>query len=109
MKRGLKGVLLGVILPISPSSNHCPDEKGTESGVPRSRRFSWRVVATIAPMKRGLKETIDTAITAEIGDQVATIAPMKRGLKVNTRVIPPELVEVATIAPMKRGLKEIIK
>ena len=36
-------------------SNHCPDEKGTErnSGL---RRWSLdSIVATIAPMKRGLK------------------------------------------------------
>ena len=35
-------------------SNHCPDEKGTESQKIRQFQSLW-FVATIAPMKRGLK------------------------------------------------------
>ena len=62
------------------SSNHCPDEKGTESGYNRHQGVGRQWVATIAPMKRGLK--VDTTDIRVSVDNVATIAPMKRGLKV---------------------------
>ena len=38
-------------------SNHCPDEKGTESTGAVCREMAVAMVATIAPMKRGLKAT----------------------------------------------------
>ena len=38
-------------------SNHCPDEKGTESACPPSTTKPPTEVATIAPTKRGLKES----------------------------------------------------
>ena len=37
-------------------SNHCPDEKGTERGIFETPYLKRDFVATIAPMKRGLKE-----------------------------------------------------
>ena len=62
------------------------------------------IVATYAPMKRGLKDpdpdSPDPATT-----EVATYAPMKRGLKANVKAIVNKAMEVATYAPMKRGLK----
>ena len=36
-------------------SNHCPDEKGTERKSESQSRAEYEGVATIAPMKRGLK------------------------------------------------------
>ena len=60
-------------------SNHCPDEKGTERAFMDDRDSESTLVATIAPMKRGLK-----VANVQEGDPVyavATIAPMKRGLK----------------------------
>ena len=58
-------------------------------------------VATIAPMKRGLKD--GDGIPGGSVLLVATIAPMKRGLKV---YIVLEVVQgnvVATIAPDEKG------
>ena len=40
-------------------SNHCPDEKGTESDTSQIRVVGFYRVATIAPTKRGLKDTIN--------------------------------------------------
>ena len=56
MKRGLKArILFQMTMPANISSNHCPDEKGTESEK-RCRLLSFLFgVATIAPTKRGLK------------------------------------------------------
>ena len=71
-----------MLTPTTPfGSNHCPDEKGTE-----------RIIKT-------LKIPFDIA--------VATIAPMKRGLKVSPLKIKELVGDVATIAPMKRGLKAV--
>ena len=62
MKRGLKGGLHGV---------------ADAAGVP--------LVATYAPMKRGLKVTIVLLALMNAGiKSVATYAPMKRGLKVTS-------------------------
>ena len=61
-------------------------------------------VATIAPMKRGLK-VIASSFNGQDIWLVATIAPMKRGLKVNLNIFRFLFNRVATIAPMKRGLK----
>ena len=65
-------------------SNHCPDEKGTERNSNVYSPRTYIKVATIAPMKRGLKVCIGCYLncTAAI---VATIAPMKRGLKVSMK------------------------
>ena len=62
-----------------------------------------KIVATYAPMKRGLKA--DTARVHRDIPQVATYAPMKRGLKVSTGLSVLFICLVATYAPMKRGLK----
>ena len=66
-------------------------------------QFEGHLVATIAPTKRGLKESICSGDSDST--PVATIAPTKRGLKVRHlhAVILDSLV--ATIAPTKRGLK----
>ena len=82
MKRGLKACsrICNLLPRLSLSSNHCPDEKGTES-ISGNRRnpYPFDYVATIAPMKRGLKaDEIQGALDFYF---VATIAPMKRGLK----------------------------
>ena len=42
--------------------NHCPDEKGTESQTAADSIVCWLVVTTIAPMKRGLKDTVDSGL-----------------------------------------------
>ena len=55
-------------------------------------------------MKRGLKERFICANRISI-IKVATIAPMKRGLKGITGDVIHTIQHVATIAPMKRGLK----
>ena len=65
----------------------------------------YSLVATIAPMKRGLKAD-GNADTVTLMFDVATIAPMKRGLKAMVTVQALTVGDVATIAPMKRGLKE---
>ena len=46
------------------------------------RYVSCAVVATIAPMKRGLKVIFEKVESKRYVDMVATIAPTKRGLKV---------------------------
>ncbi len=60
------------------SSNLCPDEKGTESIEESIMHAKW-MVATYAPMKRGLKVV---PLVDPLDSLVATYAPMKRGLKV---------------------------
>ena len=79
MKRGLKGRFITCSGNRCNSSNHCPDEKGTESGAGGSLPDALNGVATIAPMKRGLK--VDSGWRNAKSIIVATIAPMKRGLK----------------------------
>ena len=86
------------------SSNHCPDEKGTESDSLLKVVSPAIIVATIAPMKRGLKGH-DIKCSSRLS-RVATIAPMKRGLKADRTLARRLNILVATIAPMKRGLKE---
>ena len=62
-----------------------------------------RSVATVAPMKRGLKGyNVSISICTS---SVATVAPMKRGLKVIIFRLHIDCYIVATVAPMKRGLK----
>ena len=58
------------------------------------------LVATYAPMKRGLKDYFHY-----VAFTVATYAPMKRGLKVF--IFFADGSAVATYAPMKRGLKAL--
>ena len=53
-------------------------------------------------MKRGLKVALPCPSIAQV---VATYAPMKRGLKGNAATGSALLEFVATYAPMKRGLK----
>ena len=58
MKRGLKVGEGVTIIPHHRRYNPCPDEKGTES---RGNAIKWEGpldVTTLAPMKRGLKETL---------------------------------------------------
>ena len=86
MKRGLKvdrQVSIFTLAMRFICSNHCPDEKGTESSQREAMTACLNLsVATIAPMKRGLKgATQHTTATAPDIRLVATIAPMKRGLK----------------------------
>ena len=57
MKRGLKARREGLAFVGSWSSNRCPDEKGTESH-DRGTLQGGVSVATVAPMKRGLKELV---------------------------------------------------
>ena len=61
-------------------SSECRDEKRTESVLNSWVWLMLLLVATIAPMKRGLKGTV--ASHHGVLRAVATIAPMKRGLKV---------------------------
>ena len=56
MKRGLKEQERELREILWGGSNHCPDEKGTESYV-EVFGGGGALVATIAPMKRGLKVT----------------------------------------------------
>ena len=56
MKRGLKGTwTVSSSLVSKCCSNHCPDEKGTESSQFVTRVNYYLSVATIAAMKSGLK------------------------------------------------------
>ena len=55
MKRGLKVHCALAINRFLGRSNHCPDEKGTESDHRGITCQECIYVATIAPMKRGLK------------------------------------------------------
>ena len=79
MKRGLKDDEKRIVSPETLGSNHCPDEKGTERYLTLIHILAVNTVATIAPMKRGLKVTLILAL--RFSTLVATIAPMKRGLK----------------------------
>ena len=101
-EKGTERLVQQGVVGILTCSNHCPDEKGTESSW-HTRLWPTDGVATIAPMKRGLK--VRRRLRWAVRNQrVATIAPMKRGLKgfsINLFC----LITVATIAPMKRGLK----
>ena len=59
-KHDLRTQVFSTFRPVSPTdqevgSNHCRDEKGTESLVDVSRCPRHGFVATIAAMKRGLK------------------------------------------------------
>ena len=59
MKRGLKvDYSLGGGIPLG-SSNLCPDEKGTESMFRNTDVTPYILVATFAPMKRGLKVYVE--------------------------------------------------
>ena len=55
MKRGLKVPTENLKIVIHLSSNRCPDEKGTERIKKAGKVPAFSEVATVAPMKRGLK------------------------------------------------------
>ena len=52
-------------VPLRIGSNHCPDEKGTESRILNPQSSFPIVVATIAPMKRGLKDFIGNRLNRQ--------------------------------------------
>ena len=59
-------------------------------------------VATIAPMKRGLKED-EISEWAVAWDKVATIAPMKRGLKVEVFHLTGHEIRGSNHCPDEKG------
>ena len=62
------------------SSNHCPDEKGTESAI-QVRSSSCNRRSNHCPDEKGTESYTYQETSADESDRVATIAPTKRGLK----------------------------
>ena len=84
MKRGLKATCRAPVAWIRTSYNHCPDEKGTESGSLRPF-FTAPHGYNHCPDEKGT-ESLFHRIVVTHSSAVTTIAPMKRGLKVNVTV-----------------------
>ena len=104
MKRGLKGHWYGMMVGSSPSSNLCPDEKGTESSHQGWYLLDRACSSNLCPDEKGT-ESLFEHLAREL-EGGSNLCPDEKGTERDrVRVSAYPVIFVATYAPTKRGLK----